>query len=221
MGGVIKVLLPCSPPIKNKTNCYLWRNRIMANKFRFKEYEYNPNKNSWDSESAEKVYDTGLKYKNDWCTLSLYGDEYENLVGYLLDDKKFYFEKKYSSKLGYDVFVSEKLDLYVVIMNETTYGFFDERHFADKFGENLGIETTGDIVLEILESILWDIFDLSKNDIDLLEVYDDFIGLRTKEPIDIGRLDKVLNHELERYKRYPISIAVEETKDCNYLIWIY
>ena len=116
-----------------------------------KEYNYDSHNKSWVSDSVEKVYTNGLEYKNDWCTLSLYKDEYENLVNYLLDEKGFILEKKYTKKLGYDVFINEKLDLYVVIINETTYGFFDEKHFIIRFGDELGIETPSEFVEKTLK----------------------------------------------------------------------
>ena len=186
-----------------------------------KEYNYDSHNKSWVSDSVEKVYTNGLEYKNDWCTLSLYKDEYENLVNYLLDEKGFILEKKYTKKLGYDVFINEKLDLYVVIINETTYGFFDEKHFIIRFGDELGIETPSEFVEKTLKGVLFETFNLTKNDVDLIKSTDDFIILKTKEPIDKKLLDNVLNDELSKY-HYPISVEVEEGKDeliC--IIWVF
>ena len=185
-----------------------------------KEYDYDSHNKSWVSDSAEKVYTNGLGYKNDWCTLSLYKDEYENLVNYLLDEKGFILEKKYTKKLGYDVFINEKLDLYVVIMNETTYGFFDEKHFIIRFGDELGIETPSEVVEKTLKGVLFETFNLTKNDVDLIKSNVDYIMLKTKEPIDKKLLDNVLNDELSKY-RYPISVEVEEGKDESIcIIWV-
>lgn len=185
-----------------------------------KEYNYDSHNKSWVSDSVEKVYTNGLEYKNDWCTLSLYKDEYENLVNYLLDEKGFILEKKYTKKLGYDVFINEKLDLYVVIMNETTYGFFDEKHFIIRFGDELGIETPSEVVEKTLKGVLFETFNLTKNDVDLIKSTDDFIILKTKEPIDNKLLDNVLNDELSKY-HYPISVEVEEGKDESIcIIWV-
>lgn len=185
-----------------------------------KEYNYDSHNKSWVSDSVEKVYTNGLEYKNDWCTLSLYKDEYENLVNYLLDEKGFILEKKYTKKLGYDVFINEKLDLYVVIINETTYGFFDEKHFIIRFGDELGIETPSEFVEKTLKGVLFETFNLTKNDVDLIKSTDDFIILKTKESIDKKLLDNVLNDELSKY-HYPISVEVEEGKDESIcIIWV-
>lgn len=185
-----------------------------------KEYNYDSHNKSWVSDSVEKVYTNGLGYKNDWCTLSLYKDEYENLVNYLLDEKGFILEKKYTKKLGYDVFINEKLDLYVVIINETTYGFFDEKHFIIRFGDELGIETPSEFVEKTLKGVLFETFNLTKNDVDLIKSTDDFIILKTKESIDKKLLDNVLNDELSKY-HYPISVEVEEGKDESIcIIWV-
>lgn len=185
-----------------------------------KEYNYDSHNKSWVSDSVEKVYTNGLEYKNDWCTLSLYEDEYENLVNYLLDEKGFILEKKYTKKLGYDIFINEKLDLYVVIMNETTYGFFDEKHFIIRFGDELGIETPIEVAEKTLKGILFETFDLTKNDVDLIKSNVDYIILKTKEPIDKKLLDNVLNDELSKY-HYPISVEVEEGKDESIcIIWV-
>ena len=185
-----------------------------------KEYNYDSHNKSWVSDSVEKVYTNGLEYKNDWCILSLYKDEYENLVNYLLDKKGFILEKKYTKKLGYDVFINEKLDLYVVIVNETAYGFFDEKHFIIRFGDELGIETPIEVAEKTLKGVLFETFNLNKNDVDLIKSNVDYILLKTKEPIDKKLLDNVLNDELSKY-HYPISVEVEEGKDeliC--IIWI-
>lgn len=185
-----------------------------------KEYNYDSHNKSWVSDSVEKVYTNGLGYKNDWCALSLYEDEYENLVNYLLDEKGFILEKKYTKKLGYDVFINEKLDLYVVIINETTYGFFDEKHFIIRFGDELGIETPIEVVEKTLKGILFETFDLTKNDVDLIKSNVDDIILKTKEPIDKKLLDNVLNDELSKY-HYPISVEVEKGKDESIcIIWV-
>ena len=185
-----------------------------------KEYNYDSHNKSWVSDSVEKVYTNGLESKNDWCALSLYEDEYENLVNYLLDEKGFVLEKKYTKKLGYDVFINEKLDLYVVIMNETTYGFFDEKYFIIRFGDELGIETPSEVVEKTLKGILFETFDLTKNDADLIKSNVDYIILKTKESIDKKLLDNVLNDELSKY-HYPISVEVEEGKDESIcIIWV-
>lgn len=185
-----------------------------------KEYEYDTHNKSWVSDSAEKVYTNGLEYKNDWCILSLYKDEYKNLVNYLLDEKGFILEKKYTKKLGYDVFINEKLDLYVVIMNEATYGFFDEKHFIIRFGDELGIETPIEVVEKTLKGVLFETFDLTKNDVDLIKSNVDYIMLKTKEPIDKKSLDDVLNDELNKY-HYPISVEVEEKDELICIIWVF
>ena len=186
-----------------------------------KEYNYDSHNKSWVSDSVEKVYTNGLEYKNDWCALSLYEDEYENLVNYLLDEKGFILEKKYTKKLGYDVFINEKLDLYVVIINETTYGFFDEKHFIIRFGDELGIETPIEVAEKTLKGVLFETFNLTKNDVDLIKSNVDYIILKTKEPIDKKLLDNVLNDELSKY-HYPISVEVEEGKDESIcIIWVF
>lgn len=185
-----------------------------------KEYNYDSHNKSWVSDSVEKIYTNGLGYKNDWCTLSLYKDEYENLVNYLLDEKGFILEKKYTKKLGYDIFINEKLDLYVVIINETTYGFFDEKHFIIKFGDELGIETPIEFVEKTLKGVLFETFNLTKNDVDLIKSNVDYIILKTKESMDKKLLDNVLNDELSEY-HYPISVEVEEGKDESIcIIWV-
>lgn len=199
-------------PIMNESKKYARKS--------IKEYNYDSHNKSWVSDSVEKVYTNGLEYKNDWCTLSLYKDEYENLVNYLLDEKGFILEKKYTKKLGYDVFINEKLDLYVVIINETTYGFFDEKHFIIRFGDELGIETPSEFVEKTLKGVLFETFNLTKNDVDLIKSTDDFIILKTKESIDKKLLDNVLNDELSKY-HYPISVEVEEGKDESIcIIWV-
>ena len=186
-----------------------------------KEYNYDSHNKSWVSDSAEKVYTNGLKYKNDFCILSLYKDEYENLVNYLLDEKGFILEKKYTKKLGYDVFINEKLDLYVVIVKETLYGFFDEKHFIIRFGDELGIETPIEVAEKTLKDVLFETFNLTKNDVDLIKSNVDYIILKTKEPIDKKLLDNVLNDELSKY-HYPISVEVEEGKDESIcIIWVF
>ena len=128
-----------------------------------------------------------------------------------MDEKGFILEKKYTKKLGYDVFINEKLDLYVVIMRETTYGFFDEKHFIIRFGDELEIETPIEVVEKTLKGVLFETFDLTKNDVDLIKSNVDYIMLKTKEPIDKKLLDDVLNDELSKY-HYPISVEVEEGK---------
>lgn len=202
-----------------------WENYLMeesknSTRKSIKEYSYDSHNKSWVPDSVEKVYTNGLEYKNDWCILSLYKDEYENLVNYLLDEKGFILEKKYTKKLGYDVFINEKLDLYVVIVNETAYGFFDEKHFIIRFGDELGIETPIEVAEKTLKGVLFETFNLNKNDVDLIKSNVDYILLKTKEPIDKKLLDDVLNDELSKY-HYPISVEVEEGKDeliC--IIWI-
>ena len=89
-----------------------------------------------------------------------------------------------------------------------------------KFGDELGIETPIEVVEKTLKGVLFETFDLTKNDVDLIKSTDDFIILKTKESIDKKLLDNVLNDELSKY-HYPISVEVEEGKDESIcIIWV-
>lgn len=73
---------------------------------------------------------------------------------------------------------------------------------------------------KLLKGVLFETFDLTKNDVDLIKSNVDYIILKTKEPIDKKLLDNVLNDELSKY-HYPISVEVEEGKDESIcIIWV-